>query len=128
MPGPKKQFPAWLQLRVTPELVNRIDRLRRQVSRSRWVREAVEQRLKREEKRQTRKGVGPVGIMDRLRTAREDDPIYKEGLTVFTPRSARSSTPSTPSSPRSTGSKPGQGSRRKKAKGSQSNPSIHAKD
>ena len=29
-----------------------------------------------------------------------DDPIYKEGLTVFTPRSARGSTPSTPSSPK----------------------------
>ena len=54
MPGPKKQYPAWLQLRVTPELIERIDRLRRQVSRSWWVREAVEQRLKREEKRRTR--------------------------------------------------------------------------
>ncbi len=29
-----------------------------------------------------------------------DDPIYKEGLTVFTPRSARGSTPSTKSSPK----------------------------
>ncbi len=55
MPGPKKQFPAKLQLRVTPELIDRIDRIRRQVSRSRWVREAVEQRLKREEKRRPRK-------------------------------------------------------------------------
>ena len=54
MPGPKKQFPAWLQLRVTPELIDRIDRLRYQVSRSRWVREAVEQRLRREEKQRPR--------------------------------------------------------------------------
>jgi metal-responsive CopG/Arc/MetJ family transcriptional regulator len=54
MPGPKKQFPAKLQLRVTPELIDRIDRIRRQVSRSRWVREAVEHCLKREEKRRTR--------------------------------------------------------------------------
>ncbi len=54
MPGPKKQYPAWLQLRVTPELIDRIDRLRRQVSRSQWVREAVEERLKRNEKRHTR--------------------------------------------------------------------------
>ena len=51
MPGPKKRFPAWLQLRVSRELIERIDRLRREVSRTRWVREAVEQRLKREEKR-----------------------------------------------------------------------------
>ncbi len=36
--------------------------------------------------------------------ATRDDPIYKEGLTVFTPRSARGSTPSTPSSPKSTAS------------------------
>ncbi len=54
MPGPKKQFLAKLQLRVTPELIDRIDRIRRQVSRSRWVREAVEHCLKREEKRRTR--------------------------------------------------------------------------
>ena len=34
------------------------------------------------------------------RLAKRDDPIYKEGLTIFTPRSARGSTPSTPSSPK----------------------------
>ncbi len=56
MPGPKKQYPAWLQLRVTRELIDRIDRLRRQVSRSGWVREAVEERLKREEKRPRKAG------------------------------------------------------------------------
>ena len=32
--------------------------------------------------------------------ATRDDPIYKEGLTVSTPRSARGSTPSTKSSPK----------------------------
>ena len=35
-----------------------------------------------------------------LKPATRDDPIYKEGLTVFTPRSHRGSTPSTPSSPK----------------------------
>ncbi len=30
--------------------------------------------------------------------AKRDDPIYKEGLTISTPRSHRGSTPSTPSS------------------------------
>ena len=37
-------------------------------------------------------------------SAEPDDPIYKSGLTVFTPRLARASTPSTPSSPTSTAS------------------------
>ena len=33
---------------------------------------------------------------------KRDDPIFKEGLTIFTPRSARASTPSTERSPPST--------------------------
>ncbi len=36
------------------------------------------------------------------RLAKRDDPIFKEGLTIFTPRSPRCSTPSTKSSPKST--------------------------
>ncbi len=32
--------------------------------------------------------------------AKRDDPIYKEGFQIFTPRSARGSTPSTKSSPK----------------------------
>ena len=35
---------------------------------------------------------------------KRDDPIFKEGLTVFTPRLVRASTPSTKSSPKSTAS------------------------
>ena len=38
------------------------------------------------------------------RLAKRDDPIFKEGLTIFTPRSARSSTPSTKPSPKKTAS------------------------
>ncbi len=34
-----------------------------------------------------------------LKPAKRDDPIYKEGLTIFTPRSARGSTKSTPYNP-----------------------------
>ena len=39
-----------------------------------------------------------------LKPATRDDPIYKEGFQIFTPRSPRSSTPSTKSSPKSTAS------------------------
>ena len=36
--------------------------------------------------------------------AKRDDPIFKSGLTVFTPKSRKGSTPSTPSSPSATAS------------------------
>ena len=49
---------------------------------------------------------------------KRDDPIFKSGLTVYTPRSARSSTPSTPSSPQKTDSRPAQGSNPQKAQSS----------
>ncbi len=39
-----------------------------------------------------------------LKPATRDDPIYKEGFQISTPRSPRSSTPSTKSSPKSTAS------------------------
>ncbi len=39
-----------------------------------------------------------------LKPATRDDPIYKEGFQIFTPKSARGSTPSTASSPKSTAS------------------------
>ncbi len=45
------------------------------------------------------------------RRAERDDPIYKEGFQIITPRSPRSSTPSTESSPKSTASGSGQGSK-----------------
>ncbi len=45
------------------------------------------------------------------RLAKRDDPIFKEGLTIFTPRSHRSSTPSTASSPKSTASGSGPASK-----------------
>ncbi len=43
-----------------------------------------------------------MGKLIWLKPATRDDPIYKEGLTISTPRSARGSTPSTESSPKST--------------------------
>ena len=43
--------------------------------------------------------------------ARRDDPIYKEGFQIYTPRSPRSSTPSTESSPKSTASDSDPGSK-----------------
>ncbi len=46
-----------------------------------------------------------------LKPATRDDPIYKEGFQIFTPRSPRSSTPSTASSPKSTASDSGPGSK-----------------
>ncbi len=55
------------------------------------------------------------------RLAKRDDPIFKEGLTIFTPRSARSSTPSTPSSPQTTDSRSDRGSKAKSPKGQSSN-------
>ena len=45
-----------------------------------------------------------MGSFTWKKPATRDDPIYKEGLTVFTPKSARGSTPSTESSPKSTAS------------------------
>ena len=44
-----------------------------------------------------------------LKPAKRDDPIYREGLTISTPRSHRSSTPSTKPSPKTpdTDSSPG---------------------
>ena len=45
-----------------------------------------------------------MGRFTGARLAKRDDPIFKQGLTVFTPRSDRGSTPSTPSSPKSTAS------------------------
>ncbi len=39
------------------------------------------------------------GRLSSVKPAGPDDPIYKEGLTIFTPRSARGSTKSTPSKP-----------------------------
>ncbi len=47
MPGPKKQFPISLRTRVTAEFLERLDRVRGDSSRSAWIREAVEQRIKR---------------------------------------------------------------------------------
>jgi hypothetical protein len=44
------------------------------------------------------------------RLAEPDDPIFSEGLTVFTPRSVRASTPSTKSSETSTASPSAPGS------------------
>ena len=46
-----------------------------------------------------------------LSPATRDDPIYKEGLTVFAPRSARGSTPSTESSLKNTASASDPGSK-----------------
>ncbi len=48
--------------------------------------------------------------------ATRDDPIYREGLTISTPRSHRSSTPSTASSPKSTASTSAPASKAPKAK------------
>jgi len=50
-----------------------------------------------------------MGKLIWLKPATRDDPIYKEGFQIFTPRSARGSPPSTKSSPKSTawGSGPG---------------------
>ncbi len=45
-----------------------------------------------------------MGSFTLEKPATRDDPIYKEGLTISTPRSHRSSTPSTKSSPKSTAS------------------------
>ena len=45
-----------------------------------------------------------MGKLIWLKPATRDDPIYKEGFQIFTPRSPRSSTPSTKSSPKSTAS------------------------
>ena len=42
---------------------------------------------------------------------KRDDPIFKEGWTVFTPRLVRASTPSTKKSPKSTASGSGPGSK-----------------
>ncbi len=47
MPGPAKQFPSLLQLRVTREWLERLDRVRGDTSRSEWIREAIEQCVKR---------------------------------------------------------------------------------
>ena len=47
MPGPKKQFPGWLRVRVTHEILEQLDRVRGDNSRSEWIREAIEQSIKR---------------------------------------------------------------------------------
>ncbi len=46
--------------------------------------------------------------------AKRDDPIFKEGLTVYTPRSPSASTPSTRSSPTGTASPTGRESSKPK--------------
>ncbi len=46
-----------------------------------------------------------------LKPAKRDDPIYKEGFQIFTPRLHRGSTPSTESSPKSTASGSGPASK-----------------
>lgn len=55
--------------------------------------------------------------MIKHRIAGPDDPIYKEGLKVFTPRSARGSTKSTKSSQSKPATRSGGGSRRLPKKG-----------
>ena len=62
-----------------------------------------------------------------VKPAKRDDPIYKEGLTVFTPRSHRGSTPSTPSSPKTPDKASGPGSADQKAPTAGSKP-ISAKE
>ena len=57
-----------------------------------------------------------------LKPATRDDPIYKEGFQIFTPRSPRSSTPSTESSPKRQDKGSGRASKGKAQKAPPSNP------
>ena len=54
--------------------------------------------------------------------AKRDDPIYKEGLTIYTPSSHRGSTQSTASSPKDTASPSSPASKGRARKAPPSNP------